>query len=116
MVRFPAGLRDRIAARAKEEGRSMNAEIVAALEAAYPPPIPLEDIFEVMQKSFASSERPGDIRIYRDNLTWLLETLSVRISDKHESGESAEAEEDLRIRVTSALDEWLRKRGQVRSI
>lgn len=34
-VRFPAGVRDRIAATAKENGRSMNAEIVARLERSF---------------------------------------------------------------------------------
>mgnify|MGYP001118544822 CR=1 FL=1 len=36
MVRFPKGLRDRIKAKAEENGRSMNSEIVAALEEAFP--------------------------------------------------------------------------------
>lgn len=36
-VRFPDGMRDRIKAAADRNGRSMNAEIVATLEAAYPP-------------------------------------------------------------------------------
>lgn len=36
IVRLPDGMRDRIAAEAKRNGRSMNAEIVYALEEAYP--------------------------------------------------------------------------------
>ncbi|ENP0422077.1 Arc family DNA-binding protein [Edwardsiella piscicida] len=32
-VRFPGGLRDAIAERAKQNGRSMNSEIIAALDA-----------------------------------------------------------------------------------
>lgn len=36
-VRFPEGLRDRIRAAADDNGRSMNAEIIDALEARYPP-------------------------------------------------------------------------------
>lgn len=35
-VRFPDGLRDRIKVAAESNGRSMNAEIVATLEDAYP--------------------------------------------------------------------------------
>lgn len=35
-VRFPDGLRDRIKVAAEENGRSMNAEIVATLEERYP--------------------------------------------------------------------------------
>ncbi|WP_139790610.1 Arc family DNA-binding protein [Rhizobium rhizosphaerae] len=37
-VRLPAGLRDRIRAAAEANGRSMNTEIVTALEDAYPDP------------------------------------------------------------------------------
>lgn len=36
MVRFPDGMRDRIAAAAKANGRSMNSEIIAALEVMFP--------------------------------------------------------------------------------
>lgn len=39
-VRMPAGLRDRIAAAAELNNRSMNAEIVVTLEEKYPPPSP----------------------------------------------------------------------------
>ena len=37
MLRMPEGMRDRIRAAAKENHRSSNAEIVAVLEAAFPP-------------------------------------------------------------------------------
>jgi plasmid stability protein len=36
IVRLPEGMRERIKAHADQNGRSMNAEIVATLEAAYP--------------------------------------------------------------------------------
>tara|TARA_R110002073_G_scaffold13857_6_gene57805 strand:+ start:763 stop:1158 length:396 start_codon:yes stop_codon:yes gene_type:complete len=38
MVRMPSDLRDRVKAAADESGRSMNSEIVATLEEAYPAP------------------------------------------------------------------------------
>ncbi len=38
MLRLPEGLRDRIKAKADENGRSMNAEIVQLLEREYPAP------------------------------------------------------------------------------
>lgn len=38
-LRLPKSLRDRIAASAERQGRSMNGEIVQALEQAYPDPI-----------------------------------------------------------------------------
>ena len=39
-LRFPAGLRDKIAAAAKESGRSMNSEIIYRLEASLAQPMP----------------------------------------------------------------------------
>lgn len=39
MLRLPDGMRDRIKAAAEHNGRSMNAEINATLEKAYPEPI-----------------------------------------------------------------------------
>jgi hypothetical protein len=38
VVRFPDGMRDRIAEVARANGRSMNAEIIARLEASFSPP------------------------------------------------------------------------------
>lgn len=38
MLRLPEGMRDRIRAKADQNGRSMNAEIVALLEREYPAP------------------------------------------------------------------------------
>jgi hypothetical protein len=37
MLRMPDGMRDRVAAAARKNGRSMNAEIVARLEASFRP-------------------------------------------------------------------------------
>lgn len=39
LVRFPPGLRDRIAAAAKSNNRSTNSEIIARLEASFPSPM-----------------------------------------------------------------------------
>ncbi|MGR3792636.1 Arc family DNA-binding protein [Vannielia sp. SX4] len=44
IVRLPEGMRDRIKAAAENAGRSMNAEIVAALADAYPEPAGPEDV------------------------------------------------------------------------
>lgn len=38
MVRFPEGMRDRLAAAARENRRSMNAELIIHLERALPDP------------------------------------------------------------------------------
>lgn len=40
MLRLPDGMRDRIKASAEKSNRSMNAEIIAALDEAFPPPYP----------------------------------------------------------------------------
>lgn len=44
MLRMPDGMRDRIKAAAEANNRSMNAEIVATLEDAYPAPFQYDDI------------------------------------------------------------------------
>ena len=44
VIRVPDGLRDRIAREAKDNGRSVNAELVRLLEAHYPKPPSLKDI------------------------------------------------------------------------
>lgn len=43
MLRLPDGMRDRIKAAAEVNNRSMNAEIVATLEKAYPAPITFDE-------------------------------------------------------------------------
>ncbi|UVC08260.1 Arc family DNA-binding protein [Rhizobium sp. TH2] len=45
VLRFPTGMRDRIKAAAERNGRSMNAEIVATLEGAYPDLVDRHDEF-----------------------------------------------------------------------
>lgn len=47
-VRFTPGLIDRIRTHAKANGRSLQSEIVTALEAAYPAPIEPESVNEAM--------------------------------------------------------------------
>ncbi len=55
-LRLPEGLRDRIKLKSEQSGRSMNSEIVAALEAAFPSPdqfssdMSLSDALEDLQK------------------------------------------------------------------
>ena len=67
MLRLPDGLRDRIRAAAEAEGRSMNAEIVAALEARFPEPEAAADhgraeaerALEVLRRYLARVDRPS---------------------------------------------------------
>lgn len=53
IVRLPDGLRDRIAAAAKENGRSMNAEIVRVLETYYPAPPSLQSVLRDLELTLA---------------------------------------------------------------
>lgn len=65
-LRLPDGLRDRIKAAAEAEGRSMNAEIVGALEAAFPAPEAAADqhraeaerALETLRRYLARVDRP----------------------------------------------------------
>ena len=49
---LPDGLRDRIAAKAEENGRSVYEEIVQALEKAFPVPATTDDMIRVLQEMF----------------------------------------------------------------
>lgn len=60
-VRMPSGLRDRIAASAKKNGRSMNTEIVQALEEKFPPPaIDVRVLSEFLESLNGVSAPDGD--------------------------------------------------------
>ena len=48
MLRLPDGMRDRIKTVAASNNRSMNAEIIATLEAAYPQPKPVSNLEDVI--------------------------------------------------------------------
>lgn len=58
LVRMPAGLRDRIAVTAKQNGRSMNAEIVSTLEGFYPAEPSVDELLSHLQM-FANDELRG---------------------------------------------------------
>jgi len=58
MLRLPDGMRDRIAVAAKDNGRSMNAEIVNTLETHYPPEPTVEELLEHLTM-FANLELSG---------------------------------------------------------
>lgn len=59
MLRLPDGMRDRIRAAATTRGRSMNAEIVATLEEAYPPPRRLEELQDLTELFLDYLPPPG---------------------------------------------------------
>ncbi|MTD99266.1 Arc family DNA-binding protein [Paracoccus sp. YIM 132242] len=60
-IRMPDDLRDRIKAAADANNRSMNAEIVAALEDKFPAPTPVQmtvhDMFQYLQAAPTRAER-----------------------------------------------------------
>lgn len=57
IVRFPDGMRDRIATIAKSNGRSMNAEIVARLDESFGPKYPSDDVLVLARLLMAAAER-----------------------------------------------------------
>ena len=60
MLRLPDGMRDRIKAAADANNRSMNAEIVATLRAAYPEPDLDEATREILEKFYALPKEAQD--------------------------------------------------------
>lgn len=59
MLRLPDGMRDRIKAAAEANNRSMNAEIVAALEKAFPPATTTTDLLSEYHSLSSSLLREG---------------------------------------------------------
>lgn len=70
MLRLPDGMRDRIKAAAEENGRSMNSEIVAALEEKYPaPPDPeFNALMDWIEANIPQEERTKFLRQFLDRL------------------------------------------------
>lgn len=56
VLRLPDGMRDRIRSAALENGRSMNAELISALETRYPIPKTAEDVAQEVAWFLASVE------------------------------------------------------------
>ncbi|MDE4303645.1 Arc family DNA-binding protein [Phaeobacter gallaeciensis] len=88
IVRLPDGMRDRIKAAAAVGGRSMNAEIVRVLEAAFPEPaeislaeeirqveLALVDISQLIQGGFQSSDEKANLILLLKYQTERLEEL-----------------------------------------
>ena len=59
MLRFPDGMRDKIAEIAKSNGRSMNAEIIARLEQSFSNTPQKMDMFDLMEALDNESKRLG---------------------------------------------------------
>lgn len=76
-VRFPDGMRDRIKAAAESNNRSMNAEIVAALQEKYPEPT-IDDLRVFLEELRA---RLDEVRSEADAKA-LADDVDQRINDK----------------------------------
>jgi len=61
-LRLPDGMRERIKAAADQNNRSMNAEIVATLERAYPLPKPPSDYDQVIAEVIADGKSRSIVR------------------------------------------------------
>lgn len=76
VVRLPDGMRDRIKAAAEANNRSMNAEIVATLERAYPDPLPwrekVEFYFHQLERLDRESRDPNISDEYRADINQAL--------------------------------------------
>lgn len=60
MVRFPDGMRDKIRQAADSNGRSMNAEIIARLEASFESmAIPVDQVNRIVDKTIDALIRHG---------------------------------------------------------
>src|SRR5208282_1880134 len=80
IVRFPDGMRDRIAALAKANKRSMNAEVISMIEASQAPsrkPVPVvnENTTEVEELKDTLKELKVEIAEFRATLTKLADAL-----------------------------------------
>lgn len=90
LVRMPDGLRDRIALAANRRDRSMNAEIVATLEKAYPKvenlPKLLDDIDSLFGKFKARNTSEASRKLILDTI----HTLSLEAWHNDDDGEAAD--------------------------
>lgn len=76
-LRLPAGMRDRISKAADAHGRSMNSEIVATLEAAYPDPLTDQDAFALL-RYILEGESPAELEARKAEVDAKLEAMGSR--------------------------------------
>lgn len=81
VIRVPDGMRDRIAAAAAENKRSVNAELVALLEGYYPPRPSLEDLklsLEMLKTDLRQGAGKSDhwLKVVLDDISDILQKRS----------------------------------------
>jgi hypothetical protein len=79
VLRLPTGMRDRISKSAEANKRSMNAEIVQALEQLFPPEPDIIDVIDKVHSAIASAQTANSFP-YRATLIEALDKLSDRLS------------------------------------
>lgn len=80
IVRLPDGMRDRIKRSADRNGRTMNAEIVVALEQVFPPEPTVQDVLEKVHGAINLAKTRSVIP-YREELVESLDKLSELIAE-----------------------------------
>lgn len=78
-LRLPDGMRDRIKLQADRNGRSMNAEIVQALEEFFPPEPSIEQVLDRVHAAIDTAQKSVNVP-YRKALVEALDALSERLS------------------------------------
>lgn len=84
-LRLPQDLKDRIERAAREQGRSMNAEILMTLEMHYPPLPEAEEILPVLEGVLRMSDA-GRLKGQWNNLYNLLHELRYRLEAEVNQG------------------------------
>lgn len=110
MVRLPAGMRDRIAAAAERNGRSMNAEIVQALEMLFPPEPSVEEVLDSIHSAIELAHKAEKVP-YRADLVKALEGFGARLSTGLDFDRSVpiEEREDFSKANRERSDAWRRR-------
>lgn len=111
VLRMPDGMRDRIKKAADRSGRSMNAEIVTALEHYYPAEPSIEDVLEKVHSAISQANAANSLP-YRGVLIDALDELSSKLASglefsQHHTMLPQKATEDWG-NVSSRLVRWRR--------
>ena len=107
MLRMPEGMRDRIAAEAEKNKRSMNAEIIARLDASFTPgPVPedLAEMRELVARVRADRERIHEFRQQLERVSPLMDMIR-KVVDEKEAREGLGEQVFIEVRTLSTPPE-----------
>ncbi|OYD03941.1 Arc family DNA-binding protein [Rhizobium sp. N4311] len=105
-LRLPSGLRDRIKRKAEGNGRSMNEEIVRALEFAFPEPVSISARLEELQVLFTAM---GKVRGYDTAVDILTEEI-LSVIEAAAEGRDPSIDEASISDLQKAVKSWHRAR------